>query len=103
MDERIEIRKATPADKDAVLRIHDHVYDGEDYLPAYYDYFLFKAPQCTPYALLYDGEIVRTCTVKPVLSGHSQKYRKLVFKTIYCLMRVESIAECSLWSILQYF
>ena len=69
MDERIEIRKATSADKDAVLRIHDHVYDGEDYLPAYYDYFLFKAPQCTPYVLLYDGEIVRTCTVNLSLAA----------------------------------
>ena len=36
-------------------------------------------------------------TVKPVLSGHSKK------KTNYRLMQVKSIAECSLWSILQYF
>ena len=42
-------------------------------------------------------------TVKPVQNGHSQKYPKLVFKTNYCLMQVKSIAECSPWSILQYF
>ena len=43
------------------------------------------------------------CTVKPVKNGHSQKHPKLVFKTNYCLMQVKSIAECSPWSILQYF
>ena len=31
------------------------------------------------------------------------KDRKLVFKTIYCLMQVKSIAECSNGSIQQYF
>ena len=34
-------------------------------------------------------------TVKPVLSCHSQKDQKWVFKTNYCLMLVKSIAECS--------
>ena len=34
-------------------------------------------------------------TVKPVLNGHIQKDRKLVFKTNYRLMQVRSIAECS--------
>ena len=42
-------------------------------------------------------------TVKPALSDHSQKDRKLVFKTDYRLMQVKSIAECSKGSILQYF
>ena len=28
-------------------------------------------------------------------NDHSQKDRKLVFKTNYCLMQVKSIAECS--------
>ena len=36
-------------------------------------------------------------------NGHSQKDRKLFFKTNYHLMRVKSIAECSKGSILQYF
>ena len=42
-------------------------------------------------------------TIKPVLSGHSNKDQKLVFKTNYRLMQVKSIAECSKGSILQYF
>ena len=42
-------------------------------------------------------------TVKPVLSGHSKRRPKLVFKTAYRLMQVKSIAECSNGSILQYF
>ena len=42
-------------------------------------------------------------TVKPVLSGHSKRRQKFVFKTDYCLMLVKSIAECSKGSILQYF
>ena len=35
------------------------------------------------------------CTVKPVLSGHSKRRPKIVFKTDYHLMQVKSIAECS--------
>ena len=35
-------------------------------------------------------------TVKPVLSGHSKRRPKLVFKTDYRLMQVKYIAECSL-------
>ena len=42
-------------------------------------------------------------TVKPVQNGHSQKDRKLIFRTNYRLMQVKSIAECSKGSILQYF
>ena len=41
--------------------------------------------------------------VKPVLSGHSKRRPKLVFKTDYCFMQVNSIAECSNGSILKYF
>ena len=39
-------------------------------------------------------------TVKPVLSGHSKRRQKLVFKTDYRLMQVKSIGK---GSILQYF
>ena len=35
-------------------------------------------------------------TVKPVLSGHSKKDKTKVLKTNGSLMKVESIAECSL-------
>ena len=43
-------------------------------------------------------------TVKPILNSHTQKEdQKLVFNTNYRLMQVKSIAECSPWSILQYF
>ena len=35
-------------------------------------------------------------TVKPVLSGHSKIYKTKVLKTNGSLMKVESIAECSL-------
>ena len=41
--------------------------------------------------------------VKPVLSGHSKRRQKLVFKANYGLMQVIRIAECSKRSILQYF
>ena len=40
--------------------------------------------------------------VKPVLSSHSKRRPKFVFKTDSHLMQVESIAECSKGSILQY-
>ena len=42
-------------------------------------------------------------TVKPVLSGHSKKDKTMILMTNGSLMKVESIAECSPWSILQYF
>ena len=42
-------------------------------------------------------------TVKPVLSGHSKIDKTTIFMTNGSLMKVESSAECSPWSILQYF
>ena len=42
-------------------------------------------------------------TVKPVLSGHSKVDKTKILMTNGSLMKVESIAECSPWSILQYF
>ena len=42
-------------------------------------------------------------TVKPVLSGHSKIDKTKVLKPCGSLMQVKSIAECSHWSILQYF
>ena len=49
------------------------------------------------------GLLFSVYTVKPVLSGHTKRRPKLVFKTDYRLMQVKSIAECSKGSILQYF
>ena len=43
------------------------------------------------------------CTVKPVLSGHSKIDKTQILMANGSLMKVESIAECSHWSILQYF
>ena len=62
--------------------------------------------KCKVFSALSNGivEIFSSInTVKPVLSGHSKRRLKLVFKTDYCLMQVKSIAECSKRSILQYF
>ena len=42
-------------------------------------------------------------TVKPVLSGHSKTDKTKILMTNGSVMKVESIAECSPWSILQYF
>ena len=42
-------------------------------------------------------------TVKSVLSGHSQIDKTKTLMTNGSLIKVESIAECSPWSILQYF
>ena len=44
----------------------------------------------------------KTC-VKPVWNGHSKIVKTKILMTNGSLMRVESIAECSPWSILQYF
>ena len=42
-------------------------------------------------------------TVKPVLSGHSKIDKTKILMKNGSLMKVKSIAECSHWSILQYF
>ena len=42
-------------------------------------------------------------TVKPVLSSLSKINKTKILMTNGSLMKVKSIAECSLWSILQYF
>ena len=42
-------------------------------------------------------------TVKVILSGRSKIYKTKVLIEYDSLMKVESIAECSPWSILQYF
>ena len=47
--------------------------------------------------------VSKMTTVKPVLSGHSKIDNIKIFMTNGSLMKVKSIAECSPWSILQYF
>ena len=48
--------------------------------------------------------IVLSCnTVEPVSSDHSKIDKTKILMTKCSLMKVESIAECSRWSILQYF
>ena len=42
-------------------------------------------------------------TVKPALRGHSKIDKTKILMTNGSLMTVESISECSPWSILQYF
>ena len=45
----------------------------------------------------------QVCTVKPVQNSHSKIAKTNILMTNGSLMEVESIAECSPWSILQYF
>ena len=45
----------------------------------------------------------KTYTVKPVLSNHSKIDKTKILMTNGSLIKVKSIAECSPWSILQYF
>ena len=45
----------------------------------------------------------KLCTVKPVLSDHLKIDKTKVLMENGRLMKVKSIAECSPWSILQYF
>ena len=52
--ENVKIRRATPEDKTAVLRINRDVYEGRDYLPAYYDHFLSSSTMFPAVALHRD-------------------------------------------------
>ena len=47
--------------------------------------------------------MTKAITVKPVLSSHLKIDKTKVIMENGSLMKVESIAECSPWSILQYF
>ena len=49
----------------------------------------------TLFSLQHEFIIMNQNTVKPVLSGHSKRRSKIVFKTDYRLMQVKIIAECS--------
>ena len=51
----------------------------------------------------FDFYDIQPYTVKPVLSGHLKIDKIMVLMENASLMKVESIAECSPWSILQYF
>ena len=46
---------------------------------------------------------IKCATVKPVLSDHSKIDKANILMTNGSLMQVKRIAECSPWSILQYF
>ena len=60
-------------------------------------YFTYTLTQTLVCIYMYTCILTSDYTVKPVLSGHSNK------KTNYRLMQVKSIAECSTGSILQSF
>ena len=87
----------------ARLQIYVHaIQDIEPFVHQWtFPYSLVKMVHCIYWGVTaYNFE---KRTVKPVLSGHSNRTPKLVFNTNYRLMQVKSIAECSKGSILQYF
>jgi hypothetical protein len=53
----LSIRLATSPDKDDVIDINRNVYDGRDYLRAYYDDFM-TCSLTTPYVAILDNKIV---------------------------------------------
>ena len=58
------------------------------------------------HSLLFSSQfscVISINTVKPVLSSHSKIDKTKTLMINGSLMKVESIAECSHWSILQYF
>ena len=52
------VRRAFPEDKEDILRLHDNVYNGLDYLPDYLDEFM-RDPLIRSYVYEEFGEIVR--------------------------------------------
>ena len=55
--EEFKVREARLEDKEAVLGIRDNVYEGNDYLPIYYEHFI-SAKEITPFVLLHKDKIV---------------------------------------------
>ena len=53
--------------------------------------------------IAFSLQVNTLCTVKSVLSGHLKIDKTKVLMENGSSMKVESVAECSPWSILQYF
>ncbi|KAK3577191.1 hypothetical protein CHS0354_037531 [Potamilus streckersoni] len=70
----MDIRKATTADKDAVLALNKNVYGGLDYLPSYYDEFL-KNPIAMPFVITLDGKIIGYLCALVVDNGETVVHR----------------------------
>ena len=89
------MRQALPEDKDAVLLIHDNVYEGRDYLPYYYD-FLLSRPNATSFVLLHENRVVSQIVYKQLhvhlQSDHIKQGIVLAFQTDGCLLLHESSA-----------
>ena len=51
------IREASPDDKQGVLDCHKNVYDGFDYLPEFYDYFM-TSENAKAFVLIHGEKIV---------------------------------------------
>ena len=54
-------------------------------------------------SLIWSHTVCLSTSVKPVISGHSKIDKTNILKPCGSSMQVKSIAECSPWSILQYF
>ena len=55
--DKISLRRAVLEDKNDVIRIHDNVYDGRDYLPEYFEHFL-NCQNVESYVAEVEGELV---------------------------------------------
>ena len=56
-------RRATADDFEAILSIHDDLYEGIDYIPTIY-HDLLKDPKCYLHVAEKDGEIVSILGIK---------------------------------------
>ena len=68
-------------------------------MPCWKQLFYF----CIALKIFCNSILRKTMSVKSVLSGHSKIDKIKVLMQNGSLMKVESIAECFPWSILQYF
>ena len=56
--DKVTVRKPRHEDKEAVLKINSNVFDGRDYLPAYFDNFM-ASNDMEAAVLIYEDKIVR--------------------------------------------
>ncbi|XP_052802981.1 histidine N-acetyltransferase-like [Mya arenaria] len=94
----VAFRLSTPEDKDAVLSIHGNVYEGRDYLPAYYDKFM-ECAMTKSYVAVLDGEIVGFCASLLVDSGKTCVSRasrvspRVASKGVYTALKAHAYAQ----------
>ena len=72
------VRRATFADLDAILDINDNIYDGLDYMPAYF-YIFMHSKDYAMYVFELDGQLVGYGIFSPSVNFNAHVYTIIIY------------------------